>query len=100
MYLMQTSYLLPAQRAALYSLMAQTPGFQMVPDMKDAIGRTGVGVEWNFEGGAGAILFDPTTYAYLGVRTWPGAATSSGAYDGAALVKVAIVASVGALPGR
>ena len=98
MYLMQTSYLLPTQQAALYGLMAQTPGFQIVPDMKDAIGRTGVGIEWNFEGGAGVIIFDPTTYSYLGARTWPGAATVGGPYDGAALVKVAIVGSSGAMP--
>jgi len=98
MYLMQTSYLLPTQQAALYSLMAQTPGFQIVPDMKDAIGRTGVGIEWNFEGGTGVIIFDPATYSYLGARTWQGAPTAGGPYDGAALVKVAIVGSAGATP--
>ena len=97
-YLMQTSYLLPAQQAALYSLMAQTPGFQIVPEMKDAIGRSGVGIEWTFEGDTGAIIFDPTTYGYLGVRTWPGAANFGGPYDGDALLRVAIVRSAGAMP--
>jgi hypothetical protein len=44
------------------------------------------------------IIFDPTTYAYQGSRTWPGAATTGGAYDGAALVKVSIVGSAGTMP--
>lgn len=96
-YLMQTTYLLPAQQAALYSLMAQTPGFQIVPDMVDAIGRSGVGIEWTFQG-TGAIIFDPTTYGFLGIRTWPGAANFGGPYDGDALVKVAMVGSAGAMP--
>ena len=69
--LMASSYLLPAQQAALFKLMAQTPGFQIVPSMTDAIGRTGVGIEWTFEGDAGAVIFDPTTYAYLGTRIGP-----------------------------
>jgi hypothetical protein len=96
--LMASSYLLPAQQAALFKLMAQTPGFQIVPSMTDAIGRTGVGIEWTFEGDAGAVIFDPTTYAYLGTRTWPGPADFNAHYDGDALVKLAVVSSAGALP--
>ena len=68
--LMTSSYLLPAQQAALFKLMAQTPGFQIVSPMTDAIGRSGIGIEWTFEGGFSAVIFDPTTYAYLG--TGPG----------------------------
>jgi hypothetical protein len=44
--LMSLSYLLPTQQAALFELTAETPGFQMVSSMTDAIGRTGVGIEW------------------------------------------------------
>jgi hypothetical protein len=66
--------------------------------MTDAIGRTGVGIEWTFEGDAGAVIFDPTTYAYLGTRTWPGPVDFNAPYDGDALVKLAVVSSAGALP--
>jgi hypothetical protein len=41
--LMQTTYLLPGQQAALYELMAQTPGFTVVRGARDAIGRTDLG---------------------------------------------------------
>jgi hypothetical protein len=98
--LMASSYLLPAQQAALLKLMAQTPGFQVVSPMDDAIGRAGIGIEWTFEGGISAIIFDPTTFAYLGRRTWPAGqpADPSAPYDGDALVKLAVVASAGEQP--
>jgi hypothetical protein len=96
--LMASSYLLPAQQAALFKLMAQTPGFQIVSPMTDAIGRSGIGLEWTFEGGTAAVIFDPTTYAYLGSRTWPGPADPNAPYDGDALVKLAVVASAGEQP--
>jgi hypothetical protein len=93
MYLMQTCYLLPAQQSALFTLMSQTPGFTIVPNMADAIGRVGVGVEWSFDG-EGALIFNPTTYALLGVRTWPGPPVLNALYDGDALLGVSIVNSI------
>jgi hypothetical protein len=62
--------------------------------MNDALGRTGVGVEWTFEGGSGALIFDPTTYALLGTRTWPGAPDVNAPYDGNALIGVSVVNSL------
>jgi hypothetical protein len=94
MYLMQTCYLLPAQQSALFTLMSQTPGFTIMPNMVDAIGRVGVGVEWNFEGDSGALIFDPTTYALLGTRTWAGPPVLSAPYDGDALLGISIVDSI------
>ncbi len=93
-YLMQTCYLLPAQQSGLFELMAQTPGFTIVPQMTDVIGRVGVGVEWNFESDSGALIFNPTTYALLGVRTWPGPPILSAPYDGDALLGISIVNSI------
>ncbi len=93
MYLLETAYLLPAQRAAIFNLMAATPGFNVVPTMADAIGRTGVGVEWTFPGGSGALIFNSTTYDLLGVRTWPGAPNLNGPYDGNALISISVVDS-------
>jgi hypothetical protein len=94
MYLLETAYLLPAQRAALFNLMAATPGFTVVPAMADAIGRMGVGVEWTFAGGSGALIFNSTTYDLLGVRTWPpGAPNLNAPYDGNALIGISVVNS-------
>lgn len=94
MFLMESSYLLPTQQAAIFNLMAQTPGFTIVPNMVDAIGRIGVGVEWTYEGDSGALIFNPTTYALLGVRTWPGAPDPSAPYDGNALIAMSVVNSL------
>lgn len=97
--LMSSTYLLPSQRAALYKLMAETPGFRVVPSMKDAIGRTGVGIEWSFDGTA-AVIFSPVTFDFLGGRTWPaGEPAAAGArYEGAALLRLAVVPRAGERP--
>jgi hypothetical protein len=99
-YLMQTTYLLPAQRAALFDLMAQTPGFTVVSGARDAIQRTGVAVRWTYEGAPAEIIFNPVSYAYMGDRTWPvpGFHIPKGAYEGAALVRMAFVNRAGQLP--
>jgi hypothetical protein len=70
--LLSQAYLSSGQRAALYDLMAQTPGFTLVPDTADSIGRPGVGITWSLPDGGGRdlIIFNPKTYAELGVTTW------------------------------
>ncbi len=91
--LLQETYLLPAQRAAIFDLMAQTPGFTVARHAPDVLGRAGVAIRWTYEGGAAEIIFDPRTYAYLGDGTSaPGGSLASP--DGVALVKFAIVNSV------
>jgi hypothetical protein len=94
MVLLEQTYLRPAQRAALYELMATTPGFRTVPGVRDATGRAGVGIEWTYEGGKAADIFDPRTFAYLGSRTWPAAGfhgPGAGQYDGLALTRLGVV---------
>jgi hypothetical protein len=97
-YLMQTTYLLPAQRAALFKLMAQTPGFTVVSGAPDAIGRIGVAVRWTYEGAPAEIILNAISYAYMGDRTWPEAGIKANGYDGAALVKMAFVDTAGQRP--
>jgi len=97
-FLMSTTYLLPAQRAALFELMAHMPGFTVVSGARDAIGRTGVAVRWTFEGARAEIILNSVSYAYLGDRTWPVPGfhgQGANAYDGAALVKMAFVNTAG-----
>jgi hypothetical protein len=100
-FLMQQTYLRPAQQAALYELLAQTPGFTIQHNVKDAVGRTGVAIVWHFETAKGAIIFNPASYAFLGVRTWPAAGfkgPGAHAYDGSALIALGIVDKPGRLP--
>jgi hypothetical protein len=100
-YLMQTTYLLPAQQAALFELMAKTPGYTVVPGARDAIGRTGVAVRWTYNGAPAEIILNPVSYAYLGDRTWPAPGfhgKDADAYDGGSLIRMAFVDRAGELP--
>lgn len=94
--LLSQVYLSSGQRAALYALMAQTPGFTLIPDTADCIGRHGVGVGWSLPGGGGktVIIFSPKTYAELGINT----VGEAGQKGGSALLQLAIVDNAGQLP--
>jgi hypothetical protein len=98
--LMSTTYLLPAQQSAIFRLLAQTPGFQIVRSADDPIGRPGVGIYWSYQGGGAMIVFDPATYAFLGFGTWPAGSQPNltgrnvTAPDGSALTAMAIVNSL------
>jgi hypothetical protein len=58
-------------RAALYELLAQTPGVTLVPNAVDAAGRHGTGIvmKWDYPGygrGTTETIFAPRTYTVLG----------------------------------
>jgi hypothetical protein len=101
--LMSSTYLLPAQEAGLFQLLARTPGFQIVRNAADALGRRGVGIYWFYQDSGAMIVFDPVTYRFLGFGTWgagdvPGSGeiprASDGvvkAPDGSALVAMTVV---------
>jgi hypothetical protein len=96
-FLMSTTYLLPAQQSAIFRLLAQTPGFQIVRSADDPTGRPGVGIYWSYQGGGAMIIFDAATYAFLGYGTWPPGSQpvltgqNVTAPDGSALTAMAIV---------
>jgi hypothetical protein len=56
--LLRESPAAPALRKALYDVAAGIPGVRLVGNLKDALGRTGVGVERN---GEETLLIDPAT---------------------------------------
>lgn len=88
--LLSDTYLRPAQRAALYEYMARTPGFAVDAHATDALGRSGVGIQWMYQGSTSVIIFSRQDYAYLGVKTvTPGQPAYS-----SALVKFGIVNSL------
>jgi hypothetical protein len=38
--------------------------------VRDVSGRPGIGVVWHFYGSKAMNIFDPRTFAYLGMTTW------------------------------
>lgn len=67
---MTTQYLLPAQRAALYEYIAHYPGLTLVPHVTNGQGKVGEGVQVSgYKGATWTVIFDPKTYAPLGMNT-------------------------------
>lgn len=65
---LRETYTTPAQRAALYEVAARLPGVELIGNVKDAVGRTGVGVAMNDQSHRerNALIFDPVNYALVG----------------------------------
>ena len=93
-FMLESDYILPAQRAALYRFLATTPGLTIERHVRDISGRPGIGVVWHFYGSKAMNIFDPRTFAYLGMTTWG----EQGQLGGDALVRTAIVDQAGELP--
>jgi hypothetical protein len=93
-FMLESDYILPAQRAALYRFLAGTPGLTVERHVRDVSGRPGIGVGWRFEGSKAMNIFDPRTFAYLGMTTWG----EQGQPGGDALVQTAVVDRVGEMP--
>src|SRR5579862_124094 len=67
--MLDSDYVLPAQQAALFDFLAHTRGISLVPNVDDAAGRSGIGVRWSIGNTRSMLIFDPTSYRYLGIRT-------------------------------
>ena len=93
-FMLESDYILPAQRAALYQYLATSPGLTVQSHVRDVSGRPGIGVVWHFEGSKAMNIFDPRTFAYLGMTTWG----EQGEVGGDALVQTAIVDQAGQVP--
>jgi hypothetical protein len=92
--LLTSDWVTPAQRAALYRLVAKTPGITLVRHVTDVDGRPGAGVAWTYAGNTTVLIFDLRTYAYLGLD-FGSVADPQG---GDALLAKGIVDRVGQLP--
>ncbi|MFE7271684.1 CU044_5270 family protein [Streptomyces sp. NPDC057623] len=57
-------------RPAAYEALALVPGVKTIPGVKDSAGRTGVGITSTERGSYGSqyLIFDPTSYEFLGFR--------------------------------
>lgn len=66
--LLRETYAPPAVRSALYRLMADIPGVELVGDTKDETGRAGVAVAYVHRGLRREFIFNPETSQLLGER--------------------------------
>ncbi|WP_018252662.1 CU044_5270 family protein [Salinispora mooreana] len=64
--LLAGTYLSPQQRSLIYKALAQIPGIVAIADVQDGAGRPGIGIS---AGGSEALVFDPTTYTFLGTTS-------------------------------
>ncbi len=94
-----TGYQTPAQLAAIYRLLAQTPGLTVVPHVTNVRGQTGVGIRSGvWKGSVYTIIFDRRTFAPLGMN-WTGVTgPMKGTHNGEVVLKTAIVDSTPPLP--
>jgi hypothetical protein len=94
-----TGYQTPAQLAAIYRLLAQTPGLTVVPYVTNVRGQTGVGIRsGTWKGSVYTIIFDRRTFAPLGMN-WTGVSgPMKGTHNGEVVLKTAIVDSTPPLP--
>jgi hypothetical protein len=98
--IMTTDYLLPKQKAALYQVLAQTPGLTVVPRVTNVMGVAGIGIRSDVadKGSIYTMIFNPGTYAPLGMN-WTGvSAPVKGISGGEVLLDIAIVNKLGQRP--
>jgi hypothetical protein len=92
-----SDYLLPRQQAALYELLARTPGLTVVPRVTNVLGAAGVGIRSGTDKDSiYTIIFNPRTYAPLGMN-WTGVDWTDPPYhfkrtdNGEVLLDIAVV---------
>jgi hypothetical protein len=66
--MLRSTYLPPAFRAALYRVVAELPKVELLGEVKDPVGRTGIGVAYTKGSLTHELIFDPATSALLGER--------------------------------
>lgn len=64
--LMTGTYLQPDQRSAIFKALARLSGVTAVADVRDGAGRRGIGIS---AGGSEALVFDSTSFAFLGTTS-------------------------------
>ncbi len=69
-FAIQERYVSPQSMAALFEVMADYPGLEIVEDATDGAGRHGVGLTWEQPADQQEVtlVFDPETHAFLGTE--------------------------------
>ena len=92
--LLTTTDLAPAQQAAMFHALATVPHLHIVPNVADALGRTGVGIRVRDEGTTSTAIFDPRMFRPLGINNINRAV----AYREALVVPATVVDQAGQRP--
>jgi hypothetical protein len=66
--MLRNTYLAPNFRAALYRVVGELPKIQLLGEVADPVGRTGIGVAFTKGSVTHELIFDPKTSALLGER--------------------------------
>ncbi|HWC49703.1 MAG TPA: CU044_5270 family protein [Solirubrobacterales bacterium] len=66
--MLRDTYLPPAFRATLYRVVAELPTVELQGEVKDPVGRTGIGVAFTDGSTTHELIFDPDTSVLLGER--------------------------------
>jgi len=97
--LIREAYLPPASLSALFQALGDVPDLAVAQDAEDAAGRHGVSVGRDAHGLRNELIFDRTTFAYLGSRTIARQDAGKVTIDGqSAQLRVAIVDRLRQLP--
>ena len=97
--LIREAYLPPASLSALFQALGDVPDLAVAQDAEDAAGRHGVSVGRDAHGFRNELIFDRTTFAYLGSRTIARQDAGKVTIDGqSAQLRVAIVDRLRQLP--
>jgi hypothetical protein len=98
--LLQTRYLAPQSRAAVFEAVALIPDVTALHDVTDAAGRPGIAVVSTVRGLRHEMLFDPQTYQFLGWQLEPDTGGSESALQARreAVLRIAVVDAPGQLP--
>ena len=97
--LIREAYLPPAALSALFQALGDVPDLTVAQDAVDAAGRHGASVGRDAHGFRNELIFDRTTFAYLGSRTIAGQDIGKITIDGqSAQLRVAIVDRLRQLP--
>jgi hypothetical protein len=69
-FAIQENYVSPRSMAALFEVMADYPGLEIVEDATDGAGRHGVGLTWAQPADQNEVtlVFDPETHVFLGTE--------------------------------
>lgn len=69
-FAIQETYVSPRSMAALFEVMADYPGLEIVEDATDGAGRQGVGLTWDqpIDQEDVTLVFDPETHVFLGTE--------------------------------
>ena len=65
------TYLLPAQKAAVFRLMTRIEGLHLERHVIDPVGRAGVGIWWRYPDAKVMLIFNPANYDLLAQVAWP-----------------------------